>query len=63
MGTATTIATCRSAQPTQYLHESIEIQESTVEHFQSMRVVVEATIDDSSQFEDGAEFIRITDEH
>ena len=51
------------AQPTQYLHESIELQESTVEHFQSMRVVVEASIDDSSQFEEGAEFIRITDEH
>ena len=49
-------------QPTQYLHESIELQE-TVDHFQSMTVVVEASIEDSSQFEEGAEYIRVTDEH
>jgi uncharacterized LabA/DUF88 family protein len=52
-------------QPTQYLHEQIEIQEGGVDPFQSaMRVVVETTIDEESeQFDAVAGFIRITDEH
>jgi uncharacterized LabA/DUF88 family protein len=51
------------AQPTQYLHESIELQETTVDSFQSMRVVMETSIDDRGQYEEGGEYIRVTDEH
>jgi uncharacterized LabA/DUF88 family protein len=49
-------------QPTQYLHEQVHVQESGTE-FQSMRVVLETTIDDGADFGDDVEFIRVTDEH
>jgi len=52
-------------QPTQYLHEQIQIDESTDDGYQSsLRVVLETTIDEEAeQFGAAAEFIRITDEH
>jgi hypothetical protein len=52
-------------QPMQYLHEQIQIQESTDHEFQSaLRVVLETTIDEEAeQFSAAADFIRITDEH
>jgi uncharacterized LabA/DUF88 family protein len=50
------------AQPPQYLHESIELQESTSEHFQALRVVVETSMEEGGQFDEGAEYIRVTDE-
>jgi hypothetical protein len=52
-------------QPTQYLHEQIQIDESTDDGYQSsLRVVLETTIDEEAeQFGAAEEFIRITDEH
>jgi len=52
-------------QPTQYLHEQIQLQETDDQGFQSsLRVVLEATIEDEAeQFGAAADFIRITDEH
>jgi hypothetical protein len=52
-------------QPTQYLHEQIQIQEDGDVGFQSsLRVVLETTIEEEpEQFGAAAEFIRITDEH
>jgi uncharacterized LabA/DUF88 family protein len=49
-------------QPSQYLHEQIELREGTVAQFEALRVVVETTIDESGQFESNTEFIRVTDE-
>ncbi|MEP6742575.1 MAG: NYN domain-containing protein, partial [bacterium] len=51
-------------QPTQYLHEQIHIQETSMDGFQSaMHVVVETTIDeDATEFDGTGEFIRVTDE-
>jgi uncharacterized LabA/DUF88 family protein len=49
-------------QPTQYLHEQIDLQPSSVDSFQTMRVVVETTIEENSQFDPRVEFIRVTDE-
>ena len=49
-------------QPTQYLHEQIDLQPSAVDAFQTMRVVVETTIEENSQFDPRVEFIRVTDE-
>jgi uncharacterized LabA/DUF88 family protein len=52
-------------QPTQYLHEQIEMGESPDVGFQSaLRVVLETTIEEETeQFTASADFIRITDEH
>ena len=52
-------------QPTQYLQEPIQIQETTDEVYQStLRVVLETTIEeDTEPFGAGADFIRVTDEH
>jgi hypothetical protein len=51
-------------QPTQYLHEQIHLEESTDDGYQtSLRVVLETTIEEESEFGTGADFIRITDEH
>ena len=52
-------------QPTQYLHEQLQIQETTDDGYQStLRVVLETTLEDQAeQFEATADFIRITDEH
>src|SRR6266508_4242203 len=52
-------------QPTQYLHEQLQIQESADDGYQSaLRVVLETTIDDDAEpFGTAADFIRITDEH
>lgn len=49
-------------QPTQYLHERIELQESAAGHFQAMRVVLETAVEDSAQFDASSEFIRVTDD-
>jgi len=52
-------------QPTQYLHEQIQLEEPTDDGFQtSLRVVLETTIEEESEhFGGAADFIRITDEH
>lgn len=52
-------------QPTQYLHEQIQLDESADDGFQSsLRVVLETTIEEESeQFGGAVDFIRITDEH
>ena len=52
-------------QPTQYLHEQIQLEESPDDGFQSsLRVVLETTIEEESeQFGTAVDFIRITDEH
>jgi len=52
-------------QPTQYLHEQIQLDESADDGFQSsLRVVLETTIEEESeQFDAAVDFIRITDEH
>ena len=52
-------------QPTQYLHEQIQLQETDDQGYQSsLRVVLETTIEDKAeQFGAAADFIRITDEH
>ena len=52
-------------QPTQYLHEQIQIQDTADEVYQStLRVVLETAIeDDAEQFGSAVDFIRITDEH
>lgn len=52
-------------QPTQYLHEQIQLDESADDGFQSsLRVVLETTIEEESeQFGTAVDFIRITDEH
>jgi hypothetical protein len=52
-------------QPTQYLHEQIQLDESADDGFQSsLRVVLETTIEEESeQFGGTVDFIRITDEH
>ncbi len=52
-------------QPTQYLHEQLQIQETADDGYQSaLRVVLETTIDeDAEPFGTAADFIRITDEH
>lgn len=50
-------------QPSQYLHEQIDVQESTAREFEAaMRVVVEATIEETGSFDDSTDFIRVTDE-
>lgn len=52
-------------QPAHYLHEQIDIQETNEDGFETaMHVLVETTLEpDDTEFADGAEFIRITDEH
>ena len=52
-------------QPAHYLHEQIHLEETSEDGFQTaMHVVVETTLDpDVTEFSDGAEFIRVTDEH
>ena len=52
-------------QPTQYLHEQIQLQETTADGYQSaLRVVLETTIEEEAEhFGSTANFIRITDEH
>jgi uncharacterized LabA/DUF88 family protein len=50
------------AQPTQYLHEQIDLGAHAAERFEAMRVVVETTIDDNGQFESNTEFVRVTDD-
>ena len=52
-------------QPTQYLHEQIQLEETAGDGYQSaLRVVLETTLDEESeQFSAAADFIRITDEH
>ena len=52
-------------QPTQYLHEQIQLEETADDGFQSsLRVVLETTIEEESeQFGTAVDFIRITDEH
>jgi uncharacterized LabA/DUF88 family protein len=52
-------------QPTQYLHEQIQLEESGDDGFQaSLRVVLETTIEEEAEhFGSAADFIRITDEH
>ena len=50
-------------QPTQYLHEQIQIEETSTDGFSAMRVLVETTIEEADQFDAAAEFIRVTDEH
>jgi uncharacterized LabA/DUF88 family protein len=52
-------------QPTQYLHEQIQLEESLDDGYQaSLRVVLETTIEEESEeFGATADFIRITDEH
>lgn len=52
-------------QPTQYLHEQIQLQETDDDGYQSsLRVVLEATIEnEAEEFGKAADFIRITDEH
>lgn len=52
-------------QPAHYLHEQIHLEETTEDGYQTaMHVVVETTLDpDVTEFADGAEFIRVTDEH
>lgn len=49
-------------QPTQYLHEHLHVAEGTSEFEAAMRVVLETTLEESSEFESDAEFIRVTDE-
>ncbi|HKO97470.1 MAG TPA: NYN domain-containing protein [Pyrinomonadaceae bacterium] len=49
-------------QPPQYLHEPIDLQSGSVDTFESMRVVVETTIEESGQFDPLTEYIRVTDE-
>jgi uncharacterized LabA/DUF88 family protein len=52
-------------QPTQYLHEQVQIEEPADDGYQStLRVVLETTIEDETEpFGPAADFIRITDEH
>ena len=52
-------------QPAHYLHEQIHLEETIEDGYQTaMHVVVETTLDpDVTEFADGAEFIRVTDEH
>ena len=52
-------------QPTQYLHESIPLEDTASVGYQAaLRVVLETTLEeDSEQFTTAADFIRITDEH
>jgi hypothetical protein len=50
-------------QPTHYLHEQIHIQETNDGFETAMHVLVESTLErDDTEFADGAEFIRVTDE-
>ena len=52
-------------QPTQYLHEQIQLEETMDDRYQSsLRVVLETTLEEEAeQFDTAADFIRITDEH
>ena len=52
-------------QPAHYLHEHIHLQETHQDEFETaMHVLVETTLErDEAEFADGAEFIRVTDEH
>ena len=65
MVTGTMSVSIPEQQPTQYLHEPIEIQETSDEVYQStLRVVLETTIEEEDErFSTAADFIRITDEH
>src|SRR3982751_5185057 len=51
-------------QPTQYVHEHIQFQETPDGSYQSaLRVVLETMKEETEEFTAGNEFIRITDEH
>jgi len=52
-------------QPAHYLHEQIHLEETHQDEFETaMHVLVETTLErDEAEFADGAEFIRVTDEH